>query len=130
VEENITFCLTFPGGVLLQASSSFGAAQASFLHIHGEKGWAALDPAFAYDEERRLFGKISGCWFERKFRVMDEFALELDHFADCIRRGREPEPNGHQGLRDVVVMEAIYRSARHQAPTRIEAPTDPARQAQ
>jgi predicted dehydrogenase len=112
IEENMAFQLTFPGGLLLQATASFGAAQASFLHVHGEKGWAALDPAFAYDEERRLFGKINGRWFQQVFPTMDEFALELDAFADCIRRGHDPEPNGMEGLRDVAVMEAIYQSAR------------------
>jgi predicted dehydrogenase len=43
---------------------------------------------------------------------MDEFALELDAFAEAIRRRRDPEPDGQEGLRDVAVMQAIYRSAR------------------
>ena len=122
VEENITFRLNFPDGLVAQASSSYGAAQASFLHVHGEKGWAALDPAYAYDEERRLFGKIGGKWFEKKFKIMDEFALELDAFADSIRRKRDPEPDGYEGLRDVVVMQAIYRSARENRPAPINVP--------
>ena len=110
VEDNISFQLKFPGGLFLQASSSFTAAKASFLQIHGEKGWAALDPAFAYNEERRLFGKIAGKWFERKFKIVDEFSLELDHFASCIRSGRDPLPDGNAGLRDVTVIEAIYEA--------------------
>jgi predicted dehydrogenase len=124
VDENVAFQLKFPGGLVLQASSSFGAAQASFLHVHGEKGWAALDPAYSYDEERRLFGKIGGRWFEKKFRVVDEFALELDAFAEAIRRGRDPEPDGNEGLRDIAVMQAIYRSARENrtVPIRLPAP--------
>jgi predicted dehydrogenase len=119
VEENIAFRLNFPGGLVFQASSSFGAAQASFLHLHGEKGWAALDPAYAYDEERRLFGKIGGRWFEKKFKILDEVALELDYFAQCIRHSRQPEPSGVGGLRDVAVMEAIYRSAREGRPVAV-----------
>jgi predicted dehydrogenase len=119
VEENMAFQLKFPDGLVLQASASFGAAQASFLHVHGEKGWAALDPAFAYDEERRLFGKIGGKWFEKKFPRMEEFHLELDAFADCIRLKREPESDGLEGLRDVAVMQAIYRSAREGKPVGI-----------
>jgi predicted dehydrogenase len=122
VEENIAFRLTFPEGLVLQATSSYGAAQASFLHVHGEKGWAALDPAYAYDEERRLFGKIGGRWFEKKFKVMDEFALELDAFSDCIRCKRDPAPDGHEGLGDVVVMQAIYRSARENRPVPVNVP--------
>ena len=112
VKESIAFRLSFPEGLVLQGSASFGAAQASFLHVHGERGWAALDPAFAYAEERRLFGKIGGRWFEKKFKVIDEFALELDALADCIRRRRDPEAGGTEGLRDLIVMQAIYRAAR------------------
>ncbi len=114
VEESIAFQLVHPDGLVVQGSSSFAAAGASFIQVHGEKGWAALDPAFAYDQERRLFGAIGGKWFERRFEVMDEFALELDEFADCIRRHREPEASGTEGLRDLVVMEAIYRAAREE----------------
>lgn len=112
IEENMAFQVAFPDGVVLQATASFGAAQASFIQVHGERGWAALNPAFAYDEERRLFGKINGRWFQRLFPEIDEFALELDAFAEAIRRGDDPEPSGLEGLRDVAVIEAIYQSAR------------------
>jgi predicted dehydrogenase len=112
IDENMAFQLAFPGGLLLQATASFGAAQASFFQVHGELGWAALNPAFAYDEERRLFGKVNGRWFHRVFPTMDEFAHELDAFADCIQTGRDPEPSGLEGLRDVAVVEAIYQAAR------------------
>ena len=112
VDENIAFRLDFPHGLVAQATSSFKAAESSFLQVNGEKGWAALNPAFQYDLERCMFGQIGGHWFEKKFKVIDELALELDAFADCIRRQRESEPNGVQGMRDVAVMEAIYQSAR------------------
>ena len=57
-----------------------------------------------------MFGEIGGRWFEKKFRPLDEFALELDAFADAIRRCRDPEPSGADGLKDVTIMQAIYRS--------------------
>ena len=82
------------------------------MHVVGEKGWATLTPAYQYDEERRLYGRIGGRWFEKKYKVTNELALEIDAFAECIRRNREPAPNGTEGLRDVAVIEAIYRSAR------------------
>jgi len=112
VEDNISFQLKFPGGLFLQASSSFTAAKASFVQIHGEKGWAALDPAYAYNEERRFFGKVGGKWFERNFKIVDEFSLELDHLAACIRADRDPLPDGNAGLRDAMIMEAIYEATK------------------
>jgi len=58
-------------------------------------------------------------WFEKRYKVMNELALELDAFADCVRRNREPAPNGAEGLRDVAVMQAIYQSAREGRPVSI-----------
>jgi predicted dehydrogenase len=51
---------------------------------------------------------------------MNELALELDAFADCIRRNREPGPSGAEGLRDVTVVQAIYQAARDARPVKIE----------
>jgi predicted dehydrogenase len=95
-----------------QGTSSFSAKAASFVQVHGDVGWAALNPAFAFEEERRLFGKIDGRWFEKKFKVIDEFAPQLSYFADCILQGRSPEPDGMEGLRDLATVEAIYQSVR------------------
>jgi predicted dehydrogenase len=122
VDESISFQLKFPGGLYVQASSSFAAAKASFLQVHGEKGWAALDPAFPYNQEMRLFGEIGGRWFSTVYEPSEEFHLELDHFAACIRTGREPEPDGIAGMRDVAVMEAIYEAAKAGRPVPISIP--------
>jgi len=122
VDENIAFRLNFPDGLIMQGTASWGGAKASFFHIVGEKGWATLDPAYQYDEERRLYGRIGGRWFEKKYKTLNELALELDAFADCVRRNREPAPNGAEGLRDVAVMEAIYQSAREGRPVSIHMP--------
>jgi predicted dehydrogenase len=119
VEQGIAFRLNFASGLVLQGSSSYGSALASFVQIHGEKGWAALFPAFAFEQERRLAGSIAGRWFEMRFGVIDEFALELDAFAECIRRNRPAEPDGEQGMRDLIIIDAIYRSARQGRPVRI-----------
>jgi predicted dehydrogenase len=112
VEEGITFRLEFRSGLILQGTAAYSAAFSSFVHVHGEKGWAELAPAFAFEEERRLSGKIAGKWFAKTFKPIDEFALELDYFSRCIREGRRPEPDGEQGLRDIVIIDAIYQAAK------------------
>jgi predicted dehydrogenase len=112
VEEGIAFRLNFRGGLIVQGTASWGAALASFVQVHGEKGWASLAPAFAFEEERRLTGKIEGKWFAHEYTAIDEFALELDAFSACIREARDPEPDGEQGLRDIVILDALYRAAK------------------
>ncbi|HLV85928.1 MAG TPA: Gfo/Idh/MocA family oxidoreductase [Candidatus Sulfotelmatobacter sp.] len=112
VEEGIAFRLDFSSGLVLQGTAAYSAAFSSFIHLHGEKGWAELAPAFAFEEERRLSGKIAGRWFAKNFKPMNEFTLEIDYFSKCIRENKRPEPDGEQGLRDLLIIEAIYQAAR------------------
>jgi predicted dehydrogenase len=84
--------------------------------VQAGHGWACLAPAFPFDEERRLTGKIAGKWFERKFELMDEFAPELDAFATAVRTGKTVEPDGRQGHRDMLILGAIYESAEKKEP--------------
>ncbi len=123
VEEGIAFRLNFSSGMVLEGTSSWGSANASFVRVHGEKGWASLSPAFDFLEERYITGKIAGKWFERTFKVMDEFVLELDAFADCIRGDRTPEPDGEQGMRDIAIIESVYRAARLGHPVAVRYPS-------
>ena len=112
VEEGVAFRMNFASGLVVQGTSTYGAAPSSFINVQGTKGWASLSPAFPFEEERRLTGKIKGCWFERRFMVIDEFALELDAFATAVRTGRSVEPDGVQGKVDVAIIRAIYESAK------------------
>jgi len=112
VEEGIAFRLDFPSGIVLQGTAAYSAAFASFVHVHGEKGWAEIAPVFAFEEERRMSGKIAGAWFAKTYKPIDEFVLEIDYFAKCIREKREPEPSGEQGLRDIIIIDAIYQAAK------------------
>ena len=119
VEEGISFRMDFASGLLVEGSSTYSSVLSSFLFVQGDKGWACLAPAFPFDEERRLTGKIAGKWFERRFKIVDEFAPELDAFAVAIRNGKPVEPDGRQGHRDMLILEAIYDSARKREPVAI-----------
>ena len=64
-------------------------------------------------------GKIAGKWFEKKFKVVDEFAPELDSFAAAIQTKKSVEPDGREGHRDMIILEAIYESARKNGPVSV-----------
>jgi predicted dehydrogenase len=120
VEEGISFRLDFKSGLVLQGTAAYSSVFTSFVHVHGEKGWAELAPAFAFEDERRLSGKIGGKWMEQKFGPIDEFARELDEFSRCIREERDPEPDGVQGLRDLIIIDSIYEAAKTGKPAKIK----------
>ena len=119
VEEGISFRLNFKSGLKVQGSSTYSAAMSSFLFVQGSKGWACLTPAFPFEFERRVTGQIGGRQFERRFKAIDEFALELDAFASAILLHKNVEPDGQQGHRDMVILHAIYESARNLRPVNI-----------
>jgi len=120
VEEGISFRLQFPSRLVVQGSASYGAVLSSFIFVQGTRGWASLAPVFPFDEERTFTGKILKRPFERKFKMIDEFALEIDAFAFAIQNKRAIEADGVQGLKDMVIMNAIYESARTQRPVSIK----------
>jgi len=119
VEEGISFRMQFASGLVVQGISTYSSVISSFVFVQGTKGWACLTPAFPFDEERMLTGKIGGKWFEKKFKVVDEFAPELDAFATAIQTRKSVEPDGRQGHRDMIILEAIYEAARKNGPVSV-----------
>jgi predicted dehydrogenase len=120
VEEGVTFRLNFPSGLVVQASSTYSAAMSSFIFVQGSKGWLSLSPAYTYEDERRVTGKIAGRLIDRHFKPLDEFALEIDAFSSAIRRKKNVAPDGVQGLRDMIILQAIYDSAHSHQPVAID----------
>jgi len=120
VEEGISFRMRFPSGLVVQGSSSYGAVMSSFIYVQGTKGWALITPAFDFNEPRQLTGRIKGRQFARRFKVVDEFAPEVDAFASAIQDQRTIEPDGAQGHRDMIILQSIYESARNRKPVIIQ----------
>ncbi len=87
--------------------------------VIGTKGDLQLDPAFDYAGEIKRYLTVNGKTEERKFPERDQFASELIYFADCILQNQDPEPSGVEGLADIRVVEALYRSAEERRPVAI-----------
>jgi predicted dehydrogenase len=120
VEESISFRMRFPSGLVVQGSSSYGAVLSSFIFVQGTKGWISLTPAFPFDQERRLTGKIGKRWIERKFRIADEFGPEIESLAAAIQTKGVVKSDGVQGHRDMRILGAIYNSAKKHRPVDID----------
>ena len=119
VEESVTFQLRFPGGILANCTSSYGAGLNRFRVVKPE-GWAELEPALNYSGLRMRVQR-QGALEERGHRVVDHFAEEMDHFSECLLDGKEPLTPGEEGLRDLRIMMAIYEAARRGGPVRLAA---------
>ena len=120
VEEGISFRLKFPSGLVVQGSSSYGSVLSSLIFVQGTKGWLSLAPAFPFDEVRRLTGKIGKRKIDRVFKIVDEFAPEIDSFASAIQNKHVVDADGAQGHLDMIILDAIYESAKRKQPVIIK----------
>ncbi len=111
--------MRFPQDRLAVFLSSFGAAEVGYYQVIGTKGNLRVDPAYDYFSKLTHYLTVEGKTTKKSFAKRDQFAPELSYFARCIREGREPEPNGREGLLDVQIIEALYESARSGAPVRL-----------
>ena len=113
VEDQIAFTLEFPSGVIGSCHSMYSANQNHVLLV-GDKGRVEMEPATRYDGNKMWTGRDG-----REQQVTpppgpgkNQFAAQLDHLSECIVTNKEPIVGGEEGLRDLRIMEAIYRSAR------------------
>jgi glucose-fructose oxidoreductase len=111
VEESVSATLRFPNERLATFTVSFGAAKVSEYRLAGTKGDVAIEPAYDYARPLKHRLTLEGEMRERRFAKRDQFAPELLYFSDCVLQNGTPEPGGDEGLADVRVIRALYRSA-------------------
>jgi predicted dehydrogenase len=119
VEENVSWTLKFPSGVLATGSSSYGTQMPGYYKVFGTKGWLQLDPAFNYEGLRMRASYTTGekdvppvvIDQENPEKDPKQFEREADHFTECILQNKTPQSPGEEGLRDMRYMQAIYKSA-------------------
>jgi len=108
VEETMAFQLTFPGGVIASCTTTYNGSGLNFFSAYGDRGAFGMAPAYNYSGLRawRSDGQ------NLRFDPVDQFAVEMDAFAQCILEGRPSSVSGEEGLKDVEILMATYRAAR------------------
>lgn len=111
VEDKISFLLRFPSGIVANCISSYSSSHNGY-RVSGTQGWIAMEPATSYSGQAMTIRK-DGVTAPRMLPApaKNQFAGQLDHMAECIISGTTPIVAGEEGLADLRVIEAIYRSA-------------------
>ncbi len=110
-EESAVATLRFPGDRLATFALSFGTDKTSEYLVVGSRGSLRVEPGFELARALEHHETRNGKTRSARFGKRDQFAPELLYFSDCILEDREPEPSGAEGLADVRVIRALYRSA-------------------
>jgi predicted dehydrogenase len=120
IDEMTSAILRFPNDRLAVFTSSFGAADVASYRVVGTKGDVRLEQAYEYVYPIDLYTTIDGKTRKQTFPKRDQFAPELIYFSDCILNDKRPEPSGEEGIADVRIIEALYRSTKRRRPIKIE----------
>ncbi len=124
VEDTVAFMLRFPSGTIAQCSASYTAHESRDMRVRLGEAWLDVGNAFAYRGQSLRIARRVGDEEAMESPVIahaNQFALELDHFTDCIQTGRRPRTPGEEGVQDHVLMEAIYQPARSGRPVSLSA---------
>jgi predicted dehydrogenase len=115
VEESVEWELTFSGGLKTTCRTNYDRNDAHGFKATAEKGSFGLDPAYNYNSSRgtRSDGQAIN------LPAVNQFAAEMDDFAQCIMNNKPSKVSGEEGLRDVKIMMAIYESARTEKPVKL-----------
>ncbi len=103
-DEITSFQLQFPSGAVANAHTSF-ANNMNHLEVRYERGWAKVDPFQAYRgiQARTHQGPIQAPDINQQARQMDDT-------ADAIVNKTPVRVPGEEGMRDMRIVDAIYRS--------------------
>ncbi len=104
VDEATTFQLEFPDGTIANLDTGFHAGF-NYLHAFAEKGWFELKPFSG-------FSGIKGQTSEGKldFPQINQQAKQMDEDAIAFSNGLQPRVPGQEGLKDMLVVDAVYKS--------------------
>jgi glucose-fructose oxidoreductase len=107
LDETAIATLEFPGGVLADIKTSF-AENINWLNINCEKGEIKMAPYSAYAGVQGFspLGKIN-----HHYQIPYQQAKQMDDDAKAIIEGKPMLVPGEEGLRDIRIVEAIYKAA-------------------
>jgi len=107
VDETTLFTLEFPSGIVAHGKTSFGMGM-NELRVSCQKGWYELKPFQAYNgvKGRTSDGKALNQYIE------NQQARQMDDDALAIKNNTVVMVPGEEGLKDIRIVEAIYRAAK------------------
>lgn len=104
VDETITWQMEFPGGEVSNSVTTY-SSPFNRLYISAENGWLELNPAYSYNGIKGRTNRN-----ELSFPRVNQQAAQMDGFAKCIMDGTPTDADGEEGLKDMKVIDAIYKS--------------------
>lgn len=109
VDETITFQMGFPSGATASCLSTYSLNYLDKFYLSGTKGFAEMQPSTGY-------GPIKGRTHQGEIQKqhLTHQARQMDEMAAIILDNKVPEipVDGHEGLKDMVIVDAIFKAVK------------------
>ena len=122
VETEAAATLEYGSGATAQVSSGFETPESQYYRVETTDGRLEVTDAFNASglTEPALSYAVDGRTVTETFEPVDQYALETDHFADCVAEGRTPLTDAEDAAATLAVIDAIKESAATGAPVALE----------
>lgn len=113
VDTDLTGVLEYDDGASARIASGFDTRMIQRYRIDATNGWIEVDEAFdaPSDEPLELEYRIDGRHGVETFDPVDQYRLEVDHFADRVNDDDQPRTSGSEAIENMRVIDALYESA-------------------
>lgn len=121
VDTELTAILEYENGVTAEISSGFTTTDTQTYRVEAENGWLEAPNAFVPrgDDGIRLEYRIDNRTVTERFDPTNQYALEVEHFVDCVETGTHPETDANEAVRTMAIIDALYESAREGEPVSV-----------
>jgi predicted dehydrogenase len=106
VDETISWVMRFKSGLTTNCLTTFNYRRDDFT-AWGKTGRFGMSPCFSYGD---VTGWTSDPKIPFEFPKTNHFITQMDAFSQAIIDARPFEVPGEEGLKDLLVIEAIYRA--------------------
>lgn len=113
VDTELAGVLGYDDGRSARIASGFDTQLIQRYRVDATNGWIDVERAFdaPNDESTTLEYRIDGRHATETFDPVDQYRLEVEHFADCVERGETPRTNGSEAVRTLEIIDALAESA-------------------
>ena len=112
VDETITWQMEFPSGAYSNSTTSYNL-RTNRIYVSYERGAASLEPATKYSGIKGFVFKGQNVERTLDAQPINQQQRQMDGFARSVKAGTPSIVSGVEGLADMKVIDAIYRSIAH-----------------
>ncbi len=117
VERGTYAILDYGEARLGMFDSSFELPWGQFAEVVGDRGRLTIPRPFTPGRAETVVRiEVGDEVIERRFEAVDQYQLEVEHFADCARTGAQPYLTEADATTQAATIEAVYRAASYPWP--------------